>query len=143
MAEEIKSQEDLAAAFAGESQANRKYLAFSEKAERDGFPNVARAFRAAAHAETVHALNHFRALRGVGSTEANLEAAIAGEHYEHAEMYPAFLAAAEETGHRRAATTFRYALEAEKGHEVMYRECLEAVKQGKDYDSATFWVCGV
>lgn len=143
MPEETKTDANLKAAFAGESQANRKYLAFAQKAERDGFPNVARAFRAAAQAETVHALNHLRALRAVGNTAENLEEGIAGERYEHAEMYPEFLAAAESAGEKRATVTFRYAMEAEKGHEVMYRACLDAVRQGKDYAESAFWVCEV
>jgi rubrerythrin len=83
-----KSIADLKEAFAGESQANRKYLAFAEKADREGYPQVARLFRAAAEAETVHALNHLRALKGIGSTAENLKEAIAGESAEFQKMYP-------------------------------------------------------
>ncbi|MHA1886346.1 MAG: rubrerythrin family protein, partial [Promethearchaeota archaeon] len=77
-----KSEDNLKAAFAGESQANRKYLAFAEKADKDGFPQIAKLFRAAAEAETVHAHNHLRVLGGIKSTEENIQAAIEGEHHE-------------------------------------------------------------
>src|SRR5574340_1496745 len=86
-----KTLEDLQAAFAGESQANRKYTAFAQKADAEGYPQIARLFRAAAHAETVHALAHFRAMDGVGVTLENLKAAIGGENYEVVEMYPGFI----------------------------------------------------
>ena len=97
-----KSYDDLMAAFAGESQANRKYLAFAQKADQDGFTQVAKLFRAAAHAETVHAFNHFKAAGEVKSTEENLKEAISGEHYENSEMYPAFIKDAEAEGDTKA-----------------------------------------
>jgi rubrerythrin len=133
--------DNLMAAFAGESQANRKYSAFAKKAEQDGFPQVAKLFRAAAAAETVHALNHFRATGEVKTTAENLKAAIEGEHYEAVTMYPPFLATAKDEGDKKAETSFRFALEVEKQHEALYRkalECLEAPEQTFDY-----YVCPV
>src|SRR5512136_2069422 len=109
-----KSIDNLQTAFAGESQANRKYLAFAKKADQEGYPQIARLFRAAAAAETVHALNHFRAMDGTGGTAQNLQAAIGGENYEVVSMYPPMLAGAEEEGNKRAALTFKYALAVEK-----------------------------
>lgn len=133
--------DNLMAAFAGESQANRKYLAYAKKAEQDGFPQVAKLFRAAAHAETVHALNHFRAAGEIHSTAENLKAAVEGEHYEAATMYPPFLATAEAEGDKKASASFRFALEVEKVHETLYTkalECLDAPQESFDY-----YVCPV
>ena len=109
------TESNLKEAFAGESQANRKYLAFAKKAEQEGFANVARLFRTAAEAETVHALGHLAALEGVGSTADNLRAAVAGETYEFKEMYPPMLQQATAEGHR-AKRMFEYALKAETVH---------------------------
>lgn len=136
-----KTAENLQAAFAGESQANRKYLAFAEKAEKDGLPQVAKLFRAAAQAETVHALNHFRAAGEVKTTEENLRTAIAGENYESVTMYPDFVATAEAEGEKKALTSFRWALAVEQVHEQLYRkalECLNAPQESFDY-----YVCPV
>ena len=94
--------EDLKAAFAGESQANRRYLAFAKQADEEGMPQVARLFRAAAHAETIHALNHLRVLGEIGTTQENLQAAIDGEHYEFVTMYPDFMKDADEAGDKKA-----------------------------------------
>ena len=138
-----KSIEDLKAAFAGESQANRKYTAFSRKADQEGFTQVAKLFRAAAAAETVHALNHFNALNGVLSTRENLDAAIAGENYEVVTMYPDFLADAQAEGNKRAAQSFNYAWQAEKIHEAFYREAAETYAAGKDLPEAEWYVCPV
>ncbi len=138
-----KSYDDLMAAFAGESQANRKYLAFAKKADDDGYAQVARLFRAAAHAETVHALTHFRTAGEVKSTEENLKAAIEGEHYENSEMYPAFIKDAEEEGDAKALRSFTWANEVEKIHEMLYREALETLgKPGETYDYYICPVCG-
>lgn len=141
-----KTFEDLQAAFAGESQANRKYTAFAQKADAEGYPQIARLFRAAAHAETVHALAHFRAMEGVGDTAANLKAAIGGENYEVVEMYPDFIKDAEAEGERRAAKSFNNAWEVEKTHESLYREMLGLFEVGKagdeDYDYYVCPVCG-
>ncbi len=136
-----KSMEDLKAAFAGESQANRKYLAFAKKADQEGHPQIARLFRAAAEAETVHALNHFIAMDEVKSTEENLKAAIGGEHYEAMTMYPDFLADATAENDKRAIRTFSYALDVEKIHEALYIEALGSI--GKESESYDFYVCPV
>lgn len=139
-----KTLDNLQAAFAGESQANRKYTAFAQKADAEGYPQIARLFRAAAHAETVHALAHFRAMEGVGNTLANLQAAIQGEHYEVAEMYPPFIKDAESEGERRALRSFSYAWEVEKTHENLYREALALLEKGrKEEDEYDYYVCPV
>ncbi len=138
-----KSIDNLQAAFAGKSQANRKYLAFARKADADGFPQIAKLFRAAAHAETVHALNHLRAFDGVQSTAENLQAAIGGENYEVVSMYPPMLAEAESEGDKRAARSFKYALEVEKVHEAFYRQAAETLGQGKDLPEGDYYVCPV
>ncbi|NMC84727.1 MAG: rubrerythrin family protein [Anaerolineaceae bacterium] len=138
-----KSYDDLMAAFAGESQANRKYLAFAKKADEDGYPQAAKLFRAAAAAETVHAHNHFRAAGEIKSTEENLKTAIAGEHYENSEMYPAFIKDAEAEGDKKALRSFNYANEVEKIHEELYRAALENLgKEGESYDYYICPVCG-
>jgi rubrerythrin len=139
----MPTSENLAAAFAGESQANRKYLAFAKKADADGFPQIAKLFRAAAEAETVHAHAHFRAMGGVKNTEENLNAAIAGEGYEFREMYPPFLAEAEKEAHKAATLSFKYALAVEKTHHDLYVNALEAFKSGKDMVTDTIWVCPI
>ncbi len=136
------THDNLKAAFAGESQANRKYLAFAKKAEKDGFPQVARLFRAAAEAETIHALGHLQAMGGVGSTVENLQAAVAGETYEYREMYPPMLDQATKENHR-AKTMFRYALGAEEVHAKLYELALAAVKDGHDLEGAEIYLCPV
>lgn len=133
--------ENLKAAFAGESQANRKYLAFAQKADEEGYPQIARLFRAAAHAETIHALNHLRALGGVKSTAENLQAAIGGENYEVVDMYPDFIKTAEEEGEKRALTSFTWAWEVEKVHERLYRQALESLS--KEMAQVDYYVCPV
>ena len=137
----MKTIEDLKAAFAGESQANRKYLAWSKQADREGYAEVAKLFRAVAQAETVHALNHFRTLGEIKSTSENLEAAIAGEHYEVVTMYPDFMKDAENEGHSKALRSFKWAWEVEQIHEKLYNEALQNLKKenGKTH---TYWVCG-
>ncbi len=134
--------ENLKTAFAGESQANQKYRAFAKKAERDGFPNVARLFRTAAEAERIHAEGHLAAMEEICSTVENLQAAFNGETYEYKEMYPpmAELATAEE---HKARRMFGYALEAEAVHAKLYALALEAVKQGKDLTDVEFYLCPV
>ncbi|MGQ9525537.1 MAG: rubrerythrin family protein [Armatimonadota bacterium] len=133
--------DNLKAAFAGESQANRRYLAFAKKAEADGFPQVARLFRAIAEAETIHAHSHLRVMGGIGSTEENLRTAIAGEAYEFKEMYPEFLAGAEQEGNRAAETSFRWALAVEETHHGLYTKALESVTSGQDLPQAAIFVC--
>ncbi|MHA1299370.1 MAG: rubrerythrin family protein [Candidatus Helarchaeota archaeon] len=137
------TEENLKTAFAGESQANRKYLAFSEKAKKDGFPNVARMFKAIAEAETVHALNHWRALGMVKSTAENIQAAIEGEHYEVNEMYPPMVEQAKKEGHKQGERSTNFALQTEKVHEKMYNSALESVKSGKDIEKINYYVCPV
>ncbi len=136
------TESNLKEAFAGESQANRKYVAFAKKAEQEGFINVARLFRTAAEAETIHALGHLGAMNGVGSTVDNLRAAVAGETYEYTEMYPPMLqqAAAEE---HRAKRMFGYAMKAEAVHARIYQMALEVVAQGKDLAETKFYLCPV
>ena len=136
-----KTTDDLKAAFAGESQANRKYLAFAEKAEKDGYPQVAKLFRAAAHGETTHAINHLKALGEIKSTAENLQTAIGGENYEVVTMYPDFIQDAEEEGLKRALTSFEWAWEVEKVHEQLYRQALENLEQG--VEEADYYVCPV
>ena len=136
------TESNLKEAFAGESQANRKYLAFAKKAEAEGFGNVAKLFRTAAEAETIHALAHLNALDGVGSTADNLRAAIAGETYEAAEMYPPMLQQAIDDDHK-AKRMFGYALKAEAVHAKLYSMALEAVAVGKDLTAVDFYLCPV
>lgn len=139
----MSTDKNLQAAFAGESQANRKYTAFAKKADKDGFPQVAKLFRAAAAAETVHALSHFRVMKGVKTTAENLEAAIQGEAYEFQNMYPEFLKEAESEGNMAAETTFRNALAVEEIHHMLYSSALEAVKKGTDLGAEPIYVCEV
>ncbi len=131
---------NLKEAFAGESQANRKYLAFARKAEQDGYSNVARLFRAAAEAETVHAHGHLSAMNGIGDTAENLRAAVTGETYEYKEMYPPMLELAEAEGHK-AKRMFRHAMKAEAVHASLYQMALQAVERGKDLEDVAFYVC--
>jgi rubrerythrin len=136
-----KTGEDLKAAFAGESQANRRYLAFAKQAEKDGNPMVAKLFRAVAAAETVHAHNHLRVMDGVGTIEANLKAAMAGENYEVVSMYPEFIADAEKDGDKKAGTSFKWAWEVEKGHEQLFKQALAML--GSAAGELEIWVCPV
>jgi rubrerythrin len=136
----VKNLQD---AFAGESQANRKYLAFAKKADLDGFPQVAKLFRAAAAAETVHAHAHFRVLDGVKDTPANLAAAIEGEGFEFQSMYPKFLAEAQAEGNKKAEASFKNALVVEEVHYNLYSAALKAVKSGKDLSATAVHVCDV
>lgn len=138
-----KSMEDLSAAFAGESQANRKYTAFANKAEAEGLTQIARLFRAAAHAETIHALSHFRVMGGVKTTSENLETAISGENYEVVSMYPAFMKDAESEGENKALKSFTNAWEVEKIHEAMYREALEMLRKDEKFEDYDYYVCPV
>jgi len=136
-----KTIENLQTAFAGESQANRKYLVFAEKADKDGFPQIAKLFRAAAHAETIHAINHFKAMGGVSSTAENLKAAIDGENHEVTSMYPPMVAEAENAGEKVAARSLTWALEVEKIHEKLFTQSLENLEAGLEGDD--YYVCPV
>ena len=136
-----KSEQYLKEAFAGESQANRKYLAFAEKAKHEGFPQAARLFLAAAEAETVHAHNHLKVLKGIRSTAENLTEAVAGETHEFKTMYPEMLAAAKAEGAKDAERSFHLALEVEKVHGKLYQEMLANL--GKSKDEFPYFVCPV
>ncbi len=136
------TQENLAVAFAGESQANRKYLAFAQAAEKEGYAQIARLFRAAADAETIHAHAHLRNMGGVGTTLENLRAAVAGETYEYTEMYPPMVEQAKAEGHR-AKTMLGFANEAEKVHARLFREALAALEGGKDLSRMDVYLCPV
>ena len=138
-----KSEENLMAAFAGESQANRKYLAYAKHAHDEGFPQIGRLFRAVAAAETIHAHSHFRVAGGVKSLVENVKDAIAGEHYEFTTMYPEFLEDAKKEGNKKAERTFHYANEVEKIHHNLYEGALEAVESGKDLEKKEIHICPV
>ncbi|OQA47311.1 MAG: Rubrerythrin-2 [Chloroflexi bacterium ADurb.Bin325] len=134
--------ENIKAAFAGESQAHMKYMVFAERAERDGFANIARLFRAASLSEQIHATNHLRTF-GLGKTAENLEVAFDGESYEIHSMYPEFIAAALADEEKRAQSSMEHALAAEKVHAALYAAAKEAVAAGKDSELGDVYVCGV
>ncbi len=136
------TKENLNEAFAGESQANQKYRAFAKKAERDGFPNIAKLFNTTAEAERIHAEGHLNALDGVISTVENLKTAIIGETYEYAQIYPPMLEQAEKDNHK-AKRMFKYAVGAEDVHAQLYKLALAAAEQGKDLDVTDFYLCPV
>lgn len=137
----MATMENLQAAFAGESQANRKYLAFAKKAEADGMPQVAKLFRAAAGAETIHAHAHLKVMDGVKSTVDNLRAAVEGEGYEFKTMYPKFIKEADAENNQAAVASFRNAMGAEQVHHALYSEALAAVEQGKDLLPTAIQLC--
>jgi rubrerythrin len=136
------TQENLAVAFAGESQANRKYLSYARAADKEGLPQIARLFRAAADAETIHALAHFANMGGVGSTLQNLEAAVAGETYEFTEMYPPMVEQAKAEGHK-GKTMLGFANAAEQVHARLFAQALAALKAGQDLSQMTVYLCPV
>lgn len=138
----MSTEKNLKAAFAGESQANRKYLAFAAKADQEGYPAVAKLFRAAAEAEAIHALSELKALGGIKTTAENLQAAIDGETYEFTEMYPGFINTAESEGNNQAKRAFHFANEAEKIHTDLYKMALEALESKEDVDYYLCPVCG-
>lgn len=119
------------------------YLAFAHKADAEGKPNIARLFRAAAAAETVHAHAHLRAMGGVNDTVANLETAVAGEGHEFKDMYPPFVAEAAKEGHTQAESSFTFALAVEKIHHDLYTTALEAAQKGADLEAQNIYVCAV
>ena len=136
-----KSEDFLKEAFAGESQANRKYLAFAKKADQDGLKQTARLFRAAAEAETVHAHSHLKALKGIGTTEENLKEAIAGETHEFKSMYPEMIAGAQAEGNKIAERSFSFANEVEKIHAALYQKALDSI--GGAQEEYPYYVCSV
>jgi rubrerythrin len=135
-----KTIENLMAAFAGESQANRKYLAYSKKAEKDGNLNAAKLFKAASDAETLHALKHFEVAGKVATTVDNLKDAVAGETHEYTEMYPDFVKIAEAEGNSAAVLSFTFAMKAEEVHARLYQEALENLDQA---DEIFYYLCPV
>ncbi len=137
-----KTAKDLADSFAGESQANRKYLAFAKKADDDGYPQAAKLFRAAADAETIHAHSHLRAMKGINSTEGNLKAAVSGETFEFRDMYPQMIEDAKEENSDAARISFTYANKVEEIHAALYQKYLDNL--GNNTDTAIFvcQVCG-
>lgn len=124
-----KTDENLAKAFAGESQANRKYTAFAMRAMEEGHPEIAQLFMEAAGAETTHAINHLKVMGMVKNTEDNLKVAAEGENYEIENMYPEFIKQAENDGNKAATESFRIAMEREKHHREMFRKALEELKK--------------
>lgn len=141
--EMTKTMDNLAAAFAGESQANRKYLAFAKRADNEGYPQVAKLFRAAAAAETVHAHNHLRIMGGINTTKENIMEAINGETYEFNDMYPDFLEVAKEEGEKQAVWSFDIANEVEKIHADLYKKASEALNKDNDLEAVDYYVCNV
>lgn len=136
------SEENLKEAFAGESQANRKYLAYAKKAEQEGFKQVSKLFRAIAEAETVHAHNHLRQMAGIKSTSTNLNQALEGEVYEFQQMYPRMIATARSEGNKDAEMTFTFANEVEKVHATLYQKALEELGKNTETDYYVCQVCG-
>lgn len=137
-----KTMDNLAEGFAGESKANRKYLAYAKKAEEEGYPQVAKLFKTIAEAETLHAHSHFKEMGGIKSTAENLEDARQGEIYESTDMYPRFIEQAEKEGVKGALRSFSMANEAEKVHAELYKKALEDLEKGKETDYYLCPVCG-
>jgi rubrerythrin len=137
-----KTEKNLAEAFAGESQANRKYLAFARKADEEGYPMAAKLFRAAADAETVHAHNHLRVMGGIKSTKENLEAAVGGETFEFKDMYPKMIAEAQEENQGEARISFNYANKVEAIHADLYQKYLDNLGNNTDKAILVCQVCG-
>ena len=139
----MSTKDNAETAFAGESQANRKYSSFSEKAAAEGYPNVAKLFKAASEAEAVHAKRLLFVLQGVGSTEENLKGSVAGETEEYEKMYPSFLKMAEEENNTEAKTVFTHAMKAEEVHAGKYEAALKAVSEGADLSIKKVFLCPV
>jgi rubrerythrin len=138
-----KTDENLKSAFAGESQANRRYLAFAQKAEEEGFTQVAKLFRAAAEAETVHALNHLRVTSEVKSTLENLNTALGGETFEFTKMYPEYLGTAKQEDVKQAAWSFNVANKVEQIHAKLYQKAIDSMKSKKEMPKVDYHVCSV
>jgi len=138
-----KTIENLKDAFVGESQANRRYLAFAQKAEKEGLKQVARLFRAAAEAETIHALNHLRIMGEIKSTTENLDAAVSGETFEFKKMYPEYLGIAKQEGNHQAAWSFDVANKVEQVHAGLFSKAVEALRNNKELAKIDYFVCSV
>ena len=139
----VKTDENLKAAFAGESQANRMYLAFAKKADEEGLTQIAKLFRAAAEAETVHALNHLRVTGQIKSTIENLGTAVSGETYEFKKMYPDFIAEAKNDANKPALVSFDYSNKVEQIHANLYQKAIDALKNKKELTVVDYYVCPV
>jgi len=135
------TEQNLQTAFGGESQANRRYTFFAEKAEKEGHPQIARLFRAAAEAETVHARNHFNAMDAVGSTKDNLTAGVIGEHREFTRMYPPFIEQARVDEYKRAEVTFNFANQVEEVHYNLFQEAVKALDAEQEMKEEPYFVC--
>ncbi|MBI2850999.1 MAG: rubrerythrin family protein [Chloroflexi bacterium] len=138
---DYKSEKNLQNAFAGESQASRRYTFFAEKADKEGQPQIARLFRAAADAETIHAFNHLNAMDAIGSTKDNVMAASVGEHYEFTRMYPPFIEQAAQENNERAKQTFEYANAVEQIHHKFFEAALKALNESKQLKAEPYFVC--
>ena len=138
-----KTPDNLKEAFGGESKASTTYLAFARKAEQEGQPQVARLFRAASKAETIHARNHLDVMEGIKSTQENLQAAVAGENMEHVKMYPAFIEQANKEQNPKAVRTFDYARKVEIVHEGLYKAALDAIKSGGKPKATDYYICQI
>ncbi len=138
-----KTDENLKAAFAGESQANRLYLAFAKKADEEGLTQIAKLFRAAAEAETVHAHNHLREMGQIKSPLENLGTAVSGETYEFKQMYPAFIDEAKKENNKAALQSFNYANQVEQIHAKLYQKAIDSLKSNQDLPKADMYVCPV
>lgn len=139
----MATMENAKEAYAGESQANRKYLAFSEKAAEEGFKSIATLFKAASEAEAIHAKKLLKVLGAIDTTAKNLEASIAGESHEYESMYPGFVRAAEEEKRSDAVLAFTYAMKAEEVHAGLYKKALAALKAGNDLGRVAIYLCPV
>ena len=142
MMDSTKTQRNLMEAFAGESQANRKYLAYSKQAEKDGHLNAAKLFKAASDAETLHALKHFEVAGKIHTTAENLKDAVAGETHEYKEMYPDFVEAAKAEGNQAAVRSFSHAMRAEEAHARLYQEALENLDKNEEVFYYLCPICG-
>jgi len=140
---DYRTEKNLSEAFAGESQANRRYMLFAEKAEKEGYPQVARLFRAVAEAETVHARNHINAMDAIGTTFENVMAASVGEHYEFTRLYPGFIERAEQEENERAEYSFILANIVEQIHHTHFENALKALKGGEQMKDEPYLVCQV
>jgi rubrerythrin len=138
-----KTVDDLKSAFAGESQANRRYLAFARKADEEGFSQIGKLFRATAEAETVHALNHLRIANDVGSTAENIDTAIAGETFEFKKMYPEYVNDAKQEGNPQASWSFEVANKVEQIHAGLFSKAIRLLKSKKELPQVDYYVCSV
>ncbi len=138
----MSTMENLQNAFAGESQANRKYLAFAKKADGEGFKQVAKLFRAAAGAETVHAHNHLRVIGGIRSTKENIQEAIGGETYEFTKMYPLMIEEAKKEGNKQAQQSFEFANKVENIHANLYQKAMDNLGNNESVDYYVCQTCG-